>query len=250
MARGRKYREALTKIDRERQYPPAEGFQLLLEVNQATYDPTVELAVRLGVDPRQADQMVRGAVSLPNGIGKNVRVAVVASGDKVGEAREAGADHAGGDDLVERLSNGELIDELDSIIATPDMMGKLGRLGKVLGPRGLMPNPKSGTVTPDVAKAVSEVKAGRVEFRVDRQANVHAVLGKASFTAAALHENFTALMDELIRLRPSSAKGRYVRSITISTSVGPGIRLDPTRPTAQDVDAGRAAPDRANSRVA
>ncbi|MDX1511889.1 MAG: 50S ribosomal protein L1 [Nitriliruptorales bacterium] len=232
MGRGRKYREALARIDRERQYPAREGIALLLELNQANYDPTVDLAVRLGVDPRQADQMVRGAVSLPHGIGKTVRVAVVASSDKVAEARDAGADHAGGDDLVEQLSKGELIDELDSIIATPDMMGKLGRLGKVLGPRGLMPNPKSGTVTPDVAKAVGEIKSGRVEFRVDRQANIHAVLGKASFPAEALYDNYVALMDEIVRLRPASAKGRYVRSITVSTSTGPGIRLDPAQASA------------------
>lgn len=236
MGRGRKYRAALERIDREHLYAPGEGFELLLEVSDANYDPTVDVSVRLGVDPRQADQMVRGAVSMPHGIGKTVRVAVVASGDKVGEAREAGADHAGGDELVEQLA--DLIDEVDSIIATPDMMGKLGRLGKVLGPRGLMPNPKSGTVTPDVGKAVREIKAGRVEFRVDKQANIHAVLGKASFPAESLRENYSALMDEIVRLRPAAAKGRYVRSVTISTSVSPGIRLDPARTLAvQEADA-------------
>ena len=226
---GRKYREAAEKIDRDKLYGPKAAFTLLKEVTKTAYDPTVDCAFRLGVDPRKADQMVRGAVSLPHGIGKTATVAVVAGGAKVAEARDAGADHVGGDDLVEQLSNGELIDEIDAIIATPDMMGKLGRLGKVLGPRGLMPNPKSGTVTMDVAKAVQEIKAGRVEYRTDRNGNVHAVLGKASFSAEQLTENYAAILDEIIRARPAAAKGRYIRNIAISTSASPSIPLDPSK---------------------
>ncbi len=226
---GKKYRAALEKIEDGLLYAPKAGFSLLKEVNQANYDPTVECAFRLGVDPRKADQMVRGAVSLPHGIGKTATVAVVAGGDKATEAREAGADHVGGDELIEELQSGDLIDQLDSIIATPDMMGKLGRLGKVLGPRGLMPNPKSGTVTMDVAKAVSEIKAGRVEYRTDRQGNVHVVVGKASFGVEQLVDNYGAMLDELLRQRPSSAKGKYVQSVTVSTSASPGIPLDPAK---------------------
>jgi large subunit ribosomal protein L1 len=226
---GRKYREAVAKIDRERLYGPKAGFSLLKDIATTKYDPTVDCAFRLGIDPRKADQMVRGAVSLPHGIGKTAVVAVVAGGAKVAEARDAGADHVGGDDLVEQLGNGELIDELDAIIATPDMMGKLGRLGKVLGPRGLMPNPKSGTVTMDVAKAVEEIKAGRVEYRTDRNGNVHAILGKASFTAEQLTENYAALLDEIVRARPAAAKGRYIQTIAVSTSASPSIPLDPSK---------------------
>jgi large subunit ribosomal protein L1 len=224
---GRKYREAAEKIETGRLYAPRPAFSLLKEITSANYDPTVDLHFRLGVDPRKADQMVRGAVSLPHGIGKTATVAVVASGTKIEEAREAGADHVGGDDLVEQLES--LIDELDSVIATPDMMGKLGRLGKLLGPRGLMPNPKSGTVTMDVAKAVTEIKAGRVEYRTDRNGNVHAVLGKASFSAEQLLDNYEALLEEILRQRPASAKGRYLRSASVSTSVGPSIPLDPQK---------------------
>jgi large subunit ribosomal protein L1 len=236
---GRKYREAVAKIDRDRLYGPKAAFSLLKDVNYVNYDPTVECAFKLGIDPRKADQMVRGAVSLPHGIGKSVTVAVVAGGDKAADARTAGADHVGGDDLVEQLSNGELIDELDAIIATPDMMGKLGRLGKVLGPRGLMPNPKSGTVTMDVAKAVTEIKAGRVEYRSDRNGNVHAVLGKASFGAEQLTENYAAILDEIIRARPAAAKGRYIRTVAVSTSASPSIPLDPakSRDLLEDEDA-------------
>jgi large subunit ribosomal protein L1 len=227
--RGKKYRQALEKIEAGRLYSPKAAFTLLKEINQTAYDPTVDCAFRLGVDPRKADQMIRGAVSLPHGIGKTATVAVVASGDKQIEARDAGADHVGGDDLVEQLGNGELIDQLDAIIATPDMMGKLGRLGKVLGPRGLMPNPKSGTVTMDVGKAVNEIKAGRVEYRTDRQGNVHAILGKASFGVDQLVDNYTALLEELMRQRPSAAKGRYMRNVSVSTSASPGIPIDPAK---------------------
>jgi large subunit ribosomal protein L1 len=226
---GKKYRAALERIDADRLYAPKAGFALLKEVDATGYDATVEVAFRLGIDPRKADQMVRGAVSLPNGIGKSVRVAVVAGGDKAAEAREAGADHVGDDDLVEQLGQGDLLSEIDSVIATPDMMGKLGRLGKVLGPRGLMPNPKSGTVTMNVGQAVTEIKAGRVEYRSDRNGNVHAVLGKASFSAENLVENYAALLEEILRQRPSAAKGRYLRSATISTSASPGIPLDPSK---------------------
>jgi large subunit ribosomal protein L1 len=227
--RGKKYRDAVAKIEPDKLYGPKAGFSLLKEIDQTTYDVTVECAFRLGIDPRKADQMVRGAVSLPHGIGKEVRVAVVASGDKAAEAREAGADHVGDDDLVELLGQGDLLDEIDSVIATPDMMGKLGRLGKSLGPRGLMPNPKSGTVTMNVAQAVTEIKSGRVEYRADRNGNVHAVLGKASFATEQLVENYTALLEEIMRQRPSAAKGRYIRSASVSTSASPSIPLDPAK---------------------
>ncbi len=226
---GKKYRAAIERIDADRLYAPKAGFALLKEVDAVRYDATVEVAFRLGIDPRKADQMIRGAVSLPHGIGKSVRVAVVAGGDKAAEAREAGADHVGDDDLVELLGQGDLLSEIDSVIATPDMMGKLGRLGKVLGPRGLMPNPKSGTVTMNVGQAVSEIKAGRVEYRSDRNGNVHAVLGKCSFSTENLVDNYAALLEEILRLRPSAAKGRYIRSVTISTSASPGIPLDPSK---------------------
>jgi large subunit ribosomal protein L1 len=232
--KSKKYRAALERIEADRLYAPDAGFALLKEIDQTRYDATVDCAFRLGIDPRKADQMVRGAVALPHGIGKAVTVAVVAAGDKATEARDAGADHVGDDDLVEQLASGELLDELDSIIATPDMMGKLGRLGKSLGPRGLMPNPKSGTVTMDVGKAVSEIKAGRVEYRSDRNGNVHAVLGKASFTAEQLVDNYSALLGEIVRQRPSSAKGRYIQTVAVSTSTSPSVPLDPasTRTTA------------------
>lgn len=227
MGRGKKYKAAVEKFDREQRFGPRRAMTLLKETSTATFDATVDIAFRLGVDPRQADQMVRGAVVLPHGTGKEATVAVVAGGEKATEAKDAGADYVGGDDLVERLEKGELIDELDTIIATPDQMGKLGRLGKVLGPRGLMPNPKSGTVTMDIAKAVNDVKAGKVEYRTDRQGNVHAVLGKSSFSAEQLLDNYEAFLDEIVRQRPAAAKGRYLRNITISSSMGPGIKIDP-----------------------
>jgi large subunit ribosomal protein L1 len=225
--RGKKYRQAAERIEEGRLYGPRTGLGLLKEISYANYDTTVDLHFRLGVDPRKADQMVRGAVSLPHGIGKTARVAVVASGTKVAEAQEAGADFAGGDDLVEQLEG--MLDQIDSVIATPDMMGKLGRLGKVLGPRGLMPNPKSGTVTMDVAKAVTEIKAGRVEYRTDRNGNVHTILGKSSFSVDQLVDNFEAMLEEILRQRPAAAKGRYIQSVTVSTSVGPGVPLDPAK---------------------
>jgi large subunit ribosomal protein L1 len=227
--KSKKYRAALEQIDRDRLYGPKSGFTLLKQIDQAGYDATIEVAFRLGIDPRKADQMLRGAVALPHGTGSEVTVAVVAAGEKATEAAAAGADHVGADDLVERLAAGELIDELDAIIATPDMMGKLGRLGKTLGPRGLMPNPKSGTVTMDVGKAVSEIKAGRVEYRSDRNGNVHVKIGKASFPVEHLVENYAELVGEIMRQRPSAAKGRYIRTVAISTSMSPSIVLDPTK---------------------
>ncbi len=231
MARhSRRYRAALDRIEPDTLYTAAAALTLLKEIGGANYDPTVNTVVRLGVDTRQADQMVRGAVSLPHGIGKVVRVAVVTGGEKAAQAREAGADLVGGEELVDELGAGKHLDTLGAIIATPDMMGKLGRYGKVLGPRNLMPNPKSGTVTMDVAKAVREIKAGRVEFRADRHGNVHAVLGKLSFSAEQLLDNYQALLDELVRLRPSAAKGRYVRTAGVSTSTSPGIPIDTSAP--------------------
>ena len=225
--RGKKYRDAAAKIEKGKLYAPKSALKLLKETVSVNFDPTVDVVFRLGVDPRQADQMVRGAVSLPHGTGQTATVAVVTSGENIAKAQDAGADHVGGDDLVEQLE--ALADELDAVVATPDMMGKLGRLGKVLGPRGLMPNPKSGTVTQDVAKAVTEIKGGRVEYRVDRTANVHTILGKGSFTVDQLLGNFEALFDEISRQRPASAKGRYVRTIAISTTMGPSIHIDPAK---------------------
>ncbi len=225
--KGKNYRAALEKIDRNTLYGAKAAFELLKDVNKLKYDPTVDLVLRLGVDPRKADQMVRGAVSLPHGTGKTMTVAVVTSGEKIEQARAAGADFVGGDDLVAELEN--LLDQLDAVVASPDMMGKLGRLGKVLGPRGLMPAPKSGTVTMDVAKAVTEIKAGRVDYRTDRQGNVHTVIGKLGFTVDQLVENYTAVLEEIQRVRPSAAKGRYMRNVAISTTASPSVRLDPAK---------------------
>ncbi|MBW3665721.1 MAG: 50S ribosomal protein L1 [Actinobacteria bacterium] len=224
--KGKNYRAAFEAIDREKLYTPRVACKLLKDTAKANFDQTVDVALRLGVDPRQADQMIRGAVSLPHGTGKEVRVAVVTSGENVVAAQEAGADHVGGDDLIAELEKGELIEAIDAVVASPDMMGKLGRLGKTLGPRGLMPNPKSGTVTQDVAKAVREIKGGRVEYRVDRTGNVHAVLGKVSFEVDQLVDNFMAFFDEILRQRPASAKGRYVQTIAISSTMGPSVRID------------------------
>lgn len=223
--RGKKYRAAEEKIEQGREYSPKAGFTLLKEINQVSYDPTVELVFNLGIDPRKADQMVRGAISLPHGIGKEVRVAAIVNAGKVNEAKEAGADMVGGEELLEDVE--ALIEQVDSIIATPDMMGNLGRHGKVLGPRGLMPNPKAGTVTMDVGKAVSEIKAGRIEYRSDRNGNVHTVIGKASFPVEDLVGNFTAMVEEITRQRPAATKGRYFESVTISTSASPSIRMNP-----------------------
>jgi large subunit ribosomal protein L1 len=225
--RGKRYEVAAEKIDRERLYAPREAMDLAKETVTVSYDATVDLAIRLGIDPRKADQMVRGSVALPNGTGKSMRVAVIAEGPKATEAEEAGADIVGVAEVTAMIEAGDL--DFDAVIATPDQMGKVGRYGKVLGPRGLMPNPKTGTVTMDVGKAVREIKAGKIEYRSDRQGNVHLVLGKSSFDAQALAENYGAILDELLRVRPAAAKGRYLRSVSVSTSQGPSIAIDPTR---------------------
>ncbi|MGI6547213.1 MAG: 50S ribosomal protein L1 [Bacillota bacterium] len=224
---GKKYLEAKNRIDREKLYDPQEALELVKECATAKFDETIEVAVRLGVNPKYADQMVRGTVTLPNGTGKTVRVAVFAKGEKEKEAEEAGADLVGAEDLVARVQEGEI--NFDVAVATPDMMGAVGRLGKILGPRGLMPNPKSGTVTFEVGKAVREIKAGKIEFRTDKVGNVHAPIGKASFTSAALAENFRALIETLVRARPAAAKGQYLRSVTIASTMGPGVKVNPQR---------------------
>ncbi len=227
MKRSKAYRQAAELIDPDRLYSPTEAVNLAKETAKTKFDPTVEVALRLGVDPRKADQMVRGTVNLPNGTGKTARVLVFATGDRAEAAREAGADYVGSDDLIERIQGGFL--DFDAVVATPDLMGKVGRLGRVLGPRGLMPNPKTGTVTPDVAKAVTEIKGGKIEFRVDRHGNLHFVIGKASFPATALVQNYAAALDEVLRLKPSAAKGRYIRKVAMTTSMGPSIHVDPAK---------------------
>jgi large subunit ribosomal protein L1 len=225
MQRSKKYRTVAEKIDGGTLYPADQAVTLVKQSATTKFDPTVDVAMRLGVDPRKADQMVRGTVLLPHGTGKTARVLAFATGDKAEAAREAGADHVGADDMVEKVAGGWL--DFDAVVATPDMMGKVGRLGRVLGPRGLMPNPKTGTVTPDVAKAVSDIKGGKIEFRVDRHANLHFIIGKASFTEQQLGENYAAALDEVQRLKPASSKGRYLRKVTMSTTMGPGIPVDP-----------------------
>ena len=226
MKRSKVYRQAAELIDPERLYTPSEAVNLAKETARTKFDPTVEVALRLGVDPRKADQMVRGTVNLPNGTGKTARVLVFATGDRAEEARAAGADFVGSDDLIERIQGGFL--DFDAVVATPDLMGKVGRLGRVLGPRGLMPNPKTGTVTTDVATAVREVKAGKVEFRVDKTGVIHAPLGKVSFTTDKLLENANTLIQAVLRAKPAAAKGKYVRSVTLCSTMGPGIHLDTT----------------------
>ncbi|MBB3049189.1 large subunit ribosomal protein L1 [Prauserella isguenensis] len=226
--RSKAYRQAAELVDQTRLYAPLDAVKLAKETSgKNTLDATVEVAMRLGVDPRKADQMVRGTVNLPHGTGKTVRVAVFATGDKAAEAEAAGADVVGSDDLIERIQGGWL--EFDAAIATPDQMAKVGRVARVLGPRGLMPNPKTGTVTPDVTKAVTEIKGGKVSFRVDKQSNLHLVIGKASFDTDKLVENYAAALDEVLRAKPSAAKGRYVKKVTFTTTMGPGIPVDPTR---------------------
>jgi len=227
MNRGKRYRQASESIDRERQYLPGEALKLLKDLPPTKFDETVEVSFRLGVDPRKADQMVRGTVSLPHGTGKSVRVAAFAVGDKAREALEAGADVIGGEELVEEVMKGNI--DFDAAVATPDMMSAVGKAGRVLGPRGLMPNPKAGTVTPDIGKAVRDIKAGKLEYRVDRQGNLHLVIGKRSFEEGALAENYLTVVDEVLRAKPSTAKGKYVKTATLSTTMGPGIRLDPSR---------------------
>jgi large subunit ribosomal protein L1 len=224
---GKKYTDASRRFDRDALHETGEALELVKSLASRNFDETVEAVFRLGVDPRKAEQMLRGTVSLPSGSGKSVRVAVFAAGDQARAAEEAGADIVGSDDLVARIEGGFL--DFDVAIATPDLMGQVGKLGRTLGPRGLMPNPKTGTVTPDVRKAVEEFKAGKVEYRTDRFGNVHVPLGKASFDAGALVNNFLAVYDELQRAKPASAKGRYVKSISVSSTMGPGVKIDPAR---------------------
>ena len=227
MKRSKAYRAAEAKIDHDALYAPLDAVKLTVETSVASYDATVEVAFRLGVDPRKADQMVRGTVNLPHGTGKVARVIVFATGPRAAAAEAAGADEVGGDELIERVAGGYL--DFDAAVATPDLMGKVGRLGRVLGPRGLMPNPKTGTVTMDVAKAVTDIKGGKIEFRTDKHANLHFVIGKTSFTTEALVENYAAALDEVVRLKPASAKGRYISKATFSTTQGPGVPVDPNR---------------------
>ncbi len=221
---GKAYKAALAKVDRNRRYILEEGVQLAKELAHAKFDETVELAVRLGVDPRQADQNVRGTVTLPHGMGKPVRVLAFAKGEKEKEAQEAGADFVGSDELIKKISDGWF--DFDKSVATPDMMGAVGRIGKLLGPRGLMPNPKTGTVTVDIGRAIKEIKAGKLEFRVDKAGIVHVPVGKASFSAAQLLDNTKSVLAAILRAKPASAKGNYVRGITIATTMGPGIKVD------------------------
>lgn len=227
MQHGKKYRAAASVVDRAALHAPLDAVRLAKKTATTAFDSTVEVAMRLGVDPRKADQMVRGTVNLPHGTGKTARVAVFATGAKAEEAIAAGADVVGADDLVARVAEGFL--DFDAAVATPDLMGKVGRLGRVLGPRGLMPNPKTGTVTNDVGKAVTDIKGGKIEYRVDRQANLHVIIGKTSFSDQQLVENYASALDEVVRAKPSAAKGRYLRKVTFSTTMGPGIPVDPNR---------------------
>lgn len=227
MKHGKKYVDSAKLIDRTALYEVAEALDLTVKTGKAKFDETVELHVKLGVDSRHADQQVRGAVVLPNGTGKNLRVLVFCKDDKVQTALDAGADFAGSDELVAKISSGWL--DFDVVIATPDMMGVVGRLGKVLGPRGLMPNPKAGTVTPDVAKAVTEAKAGKIEYRLDKTNIIHCPIGKVSFGAEKLQENFDALMNAIVRAKPAAMKGQYVRSVTVASTMGPGVKINPAK---------------------
>ncbi len=235
--RGKRYEDAAKLVDRTRLYDPEEAVRLVKMLARAKFDETVEAALRLSVDPKHADQVVRGTVPLPHGTGRPVRVLVFAKGEKAKEAEAAGADFVGAEDLVQKVQEGWT--EFDVAVATPDLMGQVGRLGRILGPRGLMPNPKAGTVTFDVGRAVREIKAGKIEFRVDKFGIVHAPVGKASFSEQALLENFAALVDAVVRARPAAAKGQYIRSIALSPSMGPSVRVDPARAVA--LAAGRAA---------
>ena len=225
MQRSKAYQNADTKINHDELYSPVDAVDLAKATQVTKFDPTVEVNLRLGVDPRKQDQMVRGTVNLPNGTGKTARVLVFATGDRAEAAKAAGADYVGSDDLIEQIQGGFL--DFDAVVATPDLMGKVGRLGRVLGPRSLMPNPKTGTVTMDVGKAVTEIKGGKIEFRVDKHSNLHLIIGKASFPDRNLVENYAAALEEVIRLKPSAAKGRYLRKVAITTTMGPGIQVDP-----------------------
>jgi large subunit ribosomal protein L1 len=227
MQRSKTYRAAAESFENDKQYTPMQAIKIARTSSRKKFDETLDVAMRLGVDPRKADQMVRGTVNLPHGTGKTARVLVFANGDKAEAARAAGADFVGADDLIEKVNGGWL--DFDAVVATPDMMGKVGRLGRVLGPRGLMPNPKTGTVTPDVVKAVTDIKGGKIEFRVDRHANLHFIIGKASFSEGQLAENYAAALEEVLRLKPASSKGRYLKKVTVSTTMGPGIPVDPNK---------------------
>ena len=227
MKRSKAYRASSETIDENQLYSPQAALTIVKKNASAKFDETVEVAIRLGVDPRKADQMVRGTVNLPHGTGKTARVLVFATGEKANEAIAAGADEVGGDELIDKISGGYL--DFDAVVATPDLMGKVGRLGRVLGPRGLMPNPKTGTVTMDVAKAVTDIKGGKIEFRVDRHANLNFIVGKASFTDEQLIENYFAAIDEVMRLKPSSSKGRYMKKVTVASTMSPGVPVDPTK---------------------
>ncbi len=225
MKRSKKYRAATEKYDVTNVYAPVEAMKIVRETSVTKYDSTVEVSLALGVDPRKADQAIRGTVNLPHGTGKTARVLVFAGGEGAEEARAAGADIVGADELIDEVAKGRL--DYDAVVSTPDLMGKVGRLGKVLGPRGLMPNPKTGTVTNDVTKAVNDIKGGKIEFRVDKNSNLHFIIGKASFSADALLDNYVAAMEEVLRAKPSSSKGRYVKKATVSTTMGPGVQVDP-----------------------
>jgi len=231
MKRSKAYRAAAAERDPQKLYGPSEAIALVKEHASAKFDETIEVAMRLGIDPRKADQMVRGTVNLPHGTGKTARVLVFATGDNAAAAEAAGADEVGADELIDKVAGGYL--DFDAVVATPDLMGKVGRLGRVLGPRGLMPNPKTGTVTTDVAKAVTDIKGGKIEFRADRHANLCFIIGKASFPVENLRDNYEAACDEIARLKPTSSKGRYVRKVTISATMSPGVGVDPVRRAAE-----------------
>ena len=228
MKRGKKYIDSLKAYDKTTQFDPAEALQLAIDTAKANFDETIEASIRLGVDPRHADQQVRGAIVLPHGTGKSLRVLVFAKGDNEKAAKEAGADYVGAEDMVEKIQKENWFD-FDVCVATPDMMGVVGKIGRLLGPKGLMPNPKSGTVTKDVAKAISDIKAGKVEYRVDKSAIIHVVIGKKSFGQEKLSENLAALMEAVIKAKPSAAKGTYLKSVVVSSTMGPGVKINPQR---------------------
>ena len=237
MKRSKAYRQSMELIEPDRLYSPQAAIAIAKQTAKTTFDPAIEVSMRLGVDPRKADQMVRGTVNLPHGTGKTARVIVFAAGEKADEARAAGADEVGSDDLIERVAGGWT--DFDAAVSTPDLMGKVGRLGKVLGPRGLMPNPKTGTVTMDVTKAVEDIKGGKIEFRVDKNSNLHFPIGRASFSEAQLTDNYLAVLDEILRAKPSSAKGRFLKKVTVSSTMGPGVPVDPQATAAGATDTGQ-----------
>jgi large subunit ribosomal protein L1 len=237
---GKRYDQAISAYDRAREYPPTDAIKILKGLPDAKFDETVEVAFRLGIDTRKQDQALRGTVALPHGTGKTVRVAVFAQGEKAREATEAGADLVGAEELVEQVMKGEI--DFDAAIATPDMMASVGKAGRVLGPRGLMPNPKTGTVTNDIAKSVADIKGGKIEYRADRTGNIHLIIGKKSFGESQLLENYLAVVDEVLKAKPSSAKGRYIRSLAVSSTMGPAVRIDSTRPKEAESISSSASP--------